>query len=172
MLLGFAVEALLEQLEAVFEDSQVHLGQITNESASLLAATGSLLRDVELGVVVVASETGYGLVFTHRDEPVLYRRKSLVRGPDSLAEVGSLVLKDLKLTRAFVADQFGESRTGRVLFVGPEGSDEIWTEWLTEVFDVPVFAVGREQLPIRPWPTNTEVHELAAMFGAAQQVVD
>lgn len=172
MLLGFAVEELLGQLEAVFEDSGVHLGQITNESASLLAATRELLRDVELGVVLVASETGYGLVFTHRDEPVLHRLKSLIHGPGTLAEVGSLVLKDLKLTRAFVADQFGEARMGRVLLVGAEETRETWSDWLAEAFDLPVVPVEREHLPIRDWPEDVRIHELAPLYGAAQQVVD
>lgn len=172
MLLGFAVEELLDQLEAVFEDSGVHLGQITNESASLLAATREMLRDVELGVVLVASETGYGLVFTHRDKPVLHRLKSLLHGPASLAEVGNLVLKDLKLTRAFVTDQFGEARMGRVLLVGPEETRETWSGWLAEAFDLPVLPVEREHLPIRGWPGDVRIHELAPLYGAAQQVVD
>lgn len=171
-LLGFAVAAFLEQLEAVFADQGVRLGQITNESASLLAATRPLLRDVELGVVAATSDTSYGLVFTYRDEPVLYRRKSLAGSAGSVVEVGGLVLKDLRLTRAFVGDQFGDTRTGRVLLVGPEEGREVWSEWLSQALDLPVFPVGREQLQLRPWPGATEAHELASMFGAAQQVVD
>lgn len=172
MLLGFAVEELVEQLEAVFDDSGVHLGQITNESASLLAATRGLLRDVELGVLVVTSETGYGLIFTHRDRPVLHRLKTLAQGLETPAEVGGLVLRDLKLTRAFVADQFGEARMGRVLLIGQESSRETWSGWLTEAFDLPVVPLEPEHLPFRGWPGDAQLDELAPMYGAAQQVVD
>lgn len=173
MLLGFAVDALLAQLEETFEACHVRLGQITNETASLLAATRSILRDVELGIVAVASESGYGLVFTHRSEPILHRRKSLALAATATpAEIGNLVLRDLKLTRAFVADQIGEARTGRILLVGPQELHETWNEWLREAFELPVFRLDREHLPVQPWPQDAAVHDLAPMFGASQQVVD
>ncbi len=170
MLLGFALDQLLSQVEAAFRERRIRLGQIANESLSLMAGLQDACRAAELAALVLASPERYGLLFLHRGEPVLHRSKALP-GAEAEAATGPLVLRDLKLTRAYLADQLGEPPPPRILVVCPPEWEAAWVEWLAEAFEVPVYPVGREHLPLTGEPAAVPLHEVAPLFGAARQEV-
>ncbi len=97
LLLGFAVEQLLVQVEDAFNAAGVRLGQISNVSLSLLAATDPPPGGGFAALMVVEDE-GYTLVFSRGGEPVLHRYKGFA-GALPEASRGSFVGRDLRLTR-------------------------------------------------------------------------
>ena len=118
---------------------------------------------------------GYTLLFTRRGEPVLYRFKSREE-PASTASAStgssSTVERDLRLTRAFVAEQLPELAISRVVVAGDVGRDETraWQEWLAA-------GLGRAGEPLEslglPLASAERVGwmEVAPMLGAAREPV-
>jgi len=170
IMIGFAIDVLISQLEGLFAEAGVRLGQISNESLSLLSSVSDLLSDVELGAVVSVSDTSYALIFTLRGEPVLHRRKEL--GP--MAEAGldeGLVQKDLRLTRGFLESRLGSPRIGRFVLVGAQERAAEWVGWLESAFSYPVSVLENQHLGITGIPEDLPVHEVAPMLGAARQTI-
>ena len=170
VLLGFGLESLLRQLEGVFEDRGVHLGFISSESLTLLAAVGIALRDVELGAVAFVSARGYSLTFVLQGEPVLHRFKAL---PQMAADEPprQLVDKDLNLTRMYLQDQFPQVRIGRLLLIGPTEIEDRWLTWLSHGFGLQAHPVRIENLPLGIGGRDLPLFEIATLLGAASQEV-
>ena len=181
LLVAYALEALLVQLEDAFAKAGVWLGRITNESLALLPAVGEALAEAPLGALAVVRGGGYTLLFTRRGEPVLYRFKSREEptsaasaptGSSSPPGSSSTVERDLRLTRAFVAEQLPELAISRVVVAGDAGRDETraWQEWLAA-------GLGRAGEPLEslrlPLASAERVGwmEVAPMLGAAREPV-
>src|SRR6185503_2633745 len=135
LLVAYALDALLAQLEEAFAKAGVWLGRITSESLALLPAVGEALAAAPLGALAVVRGGGYTLLFTRRGEPVLYRFKSLDETPSAASSRpgASTVERDLRLTRAFVAEQLPDLAIGRVVVATADSNrDEAraWQEWL------------------------------------------
>lgn len=170
VLLGFGLDHMLEQIEDAFGSQGIRLGQISNESLSLLPAVRDPLRDVELGLVVLAAETGYSMVFVWRGEPVLHRFKSL----DNLGDHSSserLVSRDLRMTRAFLKEELSAARLGRVLLLAPEGEIAAWCEKLEGAFEIPPHVLEPQHLALTGRASQASVRELAPLLGAARQEI-
>jgi type IV pilus assembly protein PilM len=170
VLLGFGLDHMLEQIEDAFGSQGIRLGQISNESLSLLPAVRDPLRDVELGLVVLAAETGYSMVFVWRGEPVLHRFKSL----DNLGDHSSserLVSRDLRMTRAFLKEELSAARLGRVLLLAPEGEIAAWCEKLEGAFEIPPHVLEPHHLALTGRASQASVRELAPLLGAARQEI-
>lgn len=171
LLLGFAVEQLLAQLEEAFARQGVRLGQISNVSLSLLPA---LLPDRpgSFTGLVLAEPEGYTLVFSRGADPVLHRYKPFT-GDLPEAARSSFVVRDLKLTRNFLDEHFPGSSFGRVLLVSPPELEPVWLDRLEEGFGQSASPLdGRHLPPVRseesqapPW------RDLAPMLGAIRQEV-
>ena len=170
LLIGFALEMLLHQLEGTFADRGIHLGLITNDSLSLLSAARDALRDVELGAVAFVSESGYSLMFVLRGEPILQRYKALPQlsadGPPS-----QLVKRDLKVTELYLREQVTQSSVGRVLLVSPPELEERWLAWLSEAFDQPAHQLSRDHLALSIPDAAPSIREFGPLFGAARMEV-
>ena len=156
----------------------VWLGRITSESLALLPAVGEALAEAPLGALAVVRDGGYTLLFTRRGEPVLYRFKSLDETPSAAARSGassqpgalSTVERDLRLTRAFVAEQLPDLAIARVVVAAGDGNrDEAraWQDWLAA-------GLGRAGEPLEslrlPLASAERVGwmEVAPMLGAAR----
>lgn len=177
LLVAYGLEALLAQLEEAFAKAGVWLGRITSESLALLPAVGEALAEAPLGALAVVRGGGYTLLFTRRGEPVLYRFKSLDEIP-SAASSRSTVERDLRLTRAFVAEQLPDLAIGRVVVAtgdgnrDPSGREDVraWQEWLAA-------GLGRAGEPLEalrlPLASAERVGwmEVAPMLGAAREEV-
>lgn len=171
LLLGFAIDALLTQVEASFAAHGVRLGRITSHSLAALAALdddGGGAGDGEpVTCLALADGDGYTLLFARGGEPLLHRYKALTGGAR-----GDLIRRDLALTRLFLGEQIPGAVLGRVLLLAPPASEAAWLGWLGEGLDAPAEALGAAHLPPmsgdpldgsgRPW------HEVAPLLGAAR----
>jgi hypothetical protein len=170
LLVAYALEALLAQLEEAFAAAGIWLGRITSESLAMVPAVGEPLAGAELGALAVVRSGGYTLLFTRRGEPVLYRYKALDESLPSASSAGisSTVERDLRLTRAFVAEQLPDLALSRVVVAAE--SPKAWQEWLQA-------GLGRAGEPLEalrlPLASAERVGwmEVAPMLGAARQEV-
>jgi hypothetical protein len=171
LLLGFAVEQLLVQIEEAFAAAGVRIGQISNASLSLLAAVAPSAGPANSALVLVGDE-GYTLIFSRGGEPVLHRYKGFT-GNLPEASRASFVGRDLKLTRNFLDEHFPGYAIGSVLLLSPPELEPAWLDRLEEGLGAPASPVdGRHLPPLRaeeasvpPW------RSLAPMLGAARQEV-
>ncbi len=174
LLLGFAVDQLLSQVEDAFAAQGVRLGRITNTSLALIAALeqGAGAPGTFTALVVV-EDAGYTLVFAHGGEPVLHRYKSFTGALPESARA-SFVARDLKLTRNFLDENFPGSGIGGLLLAAPPELEPLWIDRLAEGLGRPAVPLDGRHLPavraedgsaVPPW------RDLAPMLGAARQEV-
>ena len=177
VLLGFAVEALLSQLEQIFTAAGIRLGAISNPSLSLLGALRASTDDA-LSTVAVVDDAGYTLIFARPAanglEPVLHRYKAWTGDPSPAARA-ALVARDLRLTRTFLEENLPGARVAEALLLAapsPAGqSGDDWLGWLRDGLGCPARPLGAEQVGAVPgglpagvfgWPM-----EAAPLLGAA-----
>jgi hypothetical protein len=147
----------------------VWLGRITSESLALLPAVAPTLDNVALGCLALVHDAGYTLVFTQHGRPVLYRFRGLDGGLGE-AQRASIVARDLRLTRAFVADQLPVAQLGRVVLAAPAGAVGAWQGLLAEGLGRGAEAVESLQLPLVA-AERVGWSEVAPLLGAARQEV-
>jgi hypothetical protein len=173
VLLGFAVEALLSQLEQVFEAQGVRLGAIANPSLSLLGALRPSADDA-LTTVALVDDQSYTLLFARPAarglEPVLHRYKAWTGDPSEAARA-SLVARDLRLTRTFLEENLPGVRVAEALLLTAPQTGDDWLGWLREGLGCPARPLAAEQLGalagglpagVFSWPL-----EAAPLLGAA-----
>ncbi len=170
VLVGYAIEALLAQLEAAFDACDIHVGQILNASLASAGAVAEVTGALELSALVLTAANGYGLTFLQRGEPVLHRFRALDSGVDDQA-AADLVRRDLRLTASFIADQLPGRDLQRVLLVSADHQRDFWLAQLERALGVTPVAIGREQLPLRGRLPEVAPVELASMVGAALREV-
>lgn len=187
LLLGFALDALLDELEDAFEKAGVRLGQITSASLALLAllseaadgagAEPSAGVEPEGLIALALVENGaYNLAFARHGEPVLQRFKASAADLSEAAR-GGFVERDLRLTRRFLEEQYPSELLGRVILVCPPEREPEWIEWLEAGFERPVEPLNRGHLPLTPGgllgspATAPPWRRLAPMLGAASREV-
>lgn len=174
LLLGFAVEQLLAQIEDAFSASGVRLGEITNTSLALISALGEEGPEPGFWALVLVEEAGYTLAFVHGSEPILHRFKAFTGSLPEAARA-SLVTRDLKLTRNFLDEHFVGANLAQVLLVAPEALEPIWLDRLSEGLGTPAAALDDRHLP----PLQVDValggqpvwREIAPLLGAARREV-
>ncbi len=166
VMLGFAAEQLLAQIEGAFAEHGVRLGQISNESLSLLPGLRAVLDPAEWAAVVRVADNAYAVIVTRRGEPAIHRYKSLDGGmPASARE--RIVLQDLRLTRTFLEDQTETGELRRVVLVSPGDSEEAWRSWLSEAFSAPVSSLLDDWSFRSQHSPEVTIDQIAPMFGAA-----
>ncbi|MGD2115798.1 MAG: hypothetical protein PVG07_12135, partial [Acidobacteriota bacterium] len=177
LLLGFGIEGLFGQLERCFARAGVRIGRIANEGLSAFGALAPEVRTGDEGSLTgltLASERGYTLVVSRGDEPVLHRFKTF---PDALPETAreSTVVRDLRLTRTFLAESFPGEPLRRMVLAAPESSEPSWVGWLETALEQPVEPLGDQHtVPVRlgPGVDAPPRHELLPLVGAVCQEVD
>jgi hypothetical protein len=176
LLLGFAAEPLLAQVEEAFAAAGVRLGQVTNASLALLSALApadpAQTPAGSFAALVLVGTEGYTLIFARGNEPVLHRYKAFT---GSLPEGSrtSFVARDLKLTRNFLDEHFPGSRLGPVLLLAPPEMEPSWLDRLEQGLDTPAAPLdGRHLPPLRAEEAAVPAwRDLAPMLGAARQEV-
>lgn len=172
LLLGFAVEQLLTQVEDAFTACRVHLGLITNASLALLSALTQPPDPSAFRALLVAEEEAYTLIFARGGEPILYRYKSFA---DALPEAsrGGLVVRDLKLTGNFLDEHFPGVALGQVLLLSPPELEPAWLDRLEAGLEAPAAPLdGRHLPPLRVEEAAAPAwRDMAPLVGAAQQEV-
>ena len=180
LLLGFAVEAFLAQLEAAFRRAGTHLGRITSTSLALLAAldeppggdalTALVLAEGSSGAAG-AEGSGYTLAVARDGEMLLHRYKGL---PAALAESarGDFVRRDLALTRNFLAENVPAAPLGRAVLAAAAASEPAWLGWLEDGLGARAEALGPGHLPpVAGADSGVDWGELAPMLGVVRQEI-
>jgi len=154
LLLGFALEPLLAQVEDAFRAAGVRLGRITGESLAALAAlelptarSGGRADEADgaLTALALVDDGGWTLVIARGGAPLLHRYKPAATGAG--ADAGRLVVRDLALTRNFLAEQAPGSTLERVLLLAPPAAEPAWREWLETGLGVAAEPLGPAHLP-------------------------
>lgn len=160
VLLGFAMELLLGQLEDAFGSYGIRLGQISNTSLALTMAVQAGAggrRDASAGTdpsretvltgFVLAQDDGYSLVFSCRGEAVLHRYKAVQQVGDSNV-FASMVSRDLRLTRTFLEEKLPGHTLTEVLVLAPVEMEPYWLGWIEESLETRSVPLGVEHLPM------------------------
>lgn len=163
LLLGFAVENLMAQLEAHFESAGVHIGRITNNTLALAAALEHTVASQDLAAVVSVTEESFTLAFFRDGEPLLYRYKSFAEG----AVWGDSVARDLRMTSSFLHEHFPGTPFARVFVAAPEDLEEQWLHWVAAEFEVTPEPVSAEHLELTRSRPGTSWAHSAPLLGAA-----
>jgi hypothetical protein len=181
LLLGFAIEPLLAQLEAAFAAAGVRLGRITGESLALLAAVDlpETASDRALPALALVDDAGYALLFARAGWPLLHRYKAAAGAPASGSGPGGapafdrrLVVRALALTRTFLAAQVPGATISRVVLASPPEAEPAWREWLDEGLGVTSEPLGPEHLPPLSVAGPPPVwRDLAPLLGAVREEV-
>jgi hypothetical protein len=167
LLLGFAIEQLLAQIEAAFAAHGIRLGCISNTSLSLLAALDG--RREEVVALTLVEEHGYTLVFARGSEPILHRYKGFAGGAPEVGRTG-LIVRDLKLTRNFLDEQLPGVPLGRVLLLASPEQEPLWVDLLSEGLGEATAPLdGRSLPPLRAEDAAVPSwRDLAPLLGAAR----
>lgn len=163
LLLGFAVENLMAQLEAHFDSVGVHLGRITNSTLALAAALEPTVAPEDLAAVVSVTNEAYTLAFFRGGEPLLYRYKSFADG----AVWADSVARDLRMTSSFLHEHFPGTPFARVFVAAPEDVEEQWLRWTSAELEVTPEAVSAEHLELTRSRPGTSWAHSAPLLGAA-----
>jgi hypothetical protein len=171
LLLGFAVEQLLSQLEEAFAAAGIRLGQIGNESLSMLDALPDDGEGDGFTALTAVDENGYSLVFSRGGEPILHRFKGKTPGSAVESSLSGQVERDLKLTRNFLTEHYPEAYLSRVLLAAPRELESLWLERLEAGLGAAAEPLDGRVLPLAlgtgesapPW------RELAPMLGAVRR---
>jgi hypothetical protein len=171
LLLGFAVEQLLAQLEDAFAANGIRLGQISNDSLAMLSSLNAPRADA-LTALAVVDEAGYTLVFVRAGAPVLHRYKGFTGGLPEGSRMG-FVVRDLKLTRNFLDEHLPGVPLTQVLLAAPPALEPLWVDLLAEGLGEPASPLdGRHLPPLRAEEgTIPAWRELAPLLGAVRREV-
>lgn len=163
VLLGFAIEPLLVQLESAFAAAGVHLGNITNTTLATLSSVAPLLEEDQMAALLLVHADAYTLCYFRDGEPLLYRYKAF---SDGVVDEES-VARDLRMTESFVRRHFPRSRVARAFFLTPQGQEDLWSQWIGDDLGAPLeqLAYGHFSL-LRARPATSWL-AMAPLLGAA-----
>jgi hypothetical protein len=164
LMLGFAAEALLGHLEAMFSSYGIRLGLVTNVSLALVQAVVEREGDGGLIGVVSVDREGYVLAFARAGRPVMHRYKANEGGRDGADPAKAL--RELKLTRAFLAERLPGERVETVHLHAPGELESQWAERLEEGLGAKV----RMATELADWPGAQDADDLRGpvpLMGAA-----
>jgi hypothetical protein len=166
LLLGFALEQLLAQLEDAFAAAGVRLGLVLNSSLAFLHALRARPAD-GLDALVVVDGDGQALLFARADQPVLHRYKPVDAGAGEAADGdGRLVVRDLRLTLSFLGENLPGVDIQRVLLLAPPALETLWLEWLRAGLGRPGLALEQEHVRLAGDP-GPAWREAVPLIGAA-----
>ncbi len=166
VLLGFALEILLTQLEEAFRGAGIELGRITNTTLALLAGIEDSVAVKDLAALVNVQPDAFTLSYLYRAEPLLYRFKAFGEEGEDRFQARA-VRRDLRLTISFVEQQFPELPLHRLLLAAPPEEEALWLEWLDDEFEATPEPLGVEHFSLNRAPATPSWLEMAPLLGAA-----
>lgn len=164
-LVGFGIESAFGQLEDIFEERGIRIGDLSNASLSLLQALKRGLEPAPLGAVVSVDEDRYALLVTRHGSPIVYRSKAHRSG-----ESWELVTRELRLTKSFLQERVEPGILSDLVLVVPDAREASWRSLLEDVFEVPSASLSREW-PAIPGLKNLTIQAAAPLLGAALREV-
>lgn len=164
VLIGFAIDMLLSQLENAFEAVGIQLGNLTNNTLAILAALEHSVGPDDLAALVSVFDDSYTLSYFRRGEPLLYRYKGFADG----GVFGDSVLRDLRMTAGFLQRQFPEINLQRAFLAAPDELEEQWLSWLAGELDVIPEPLRYEHFELSRGRAGVSWVQTAPLVGAAR----
>ena len=162
LLLGFAIETLLAQLEAAFESVGIQIGSITNTSLAIASSLQHTVSPEELTALVAVYDDAYTLSFYRLGEPLLYRYKAFAEGgihADS-------VRRDLRMTSAFLEQHFPDEPLRRSFLSAPPELEDQWLQWTAGEISVIPEPLQLEHFELTRTRVGSSWERVAPMLGA------
>lgn len=163
LLLGFAIETLLEQLESAFDDVGIQLGSITNTTLALSASLQHTVAPEDLTALVAVYEDSYTLSYYRFGEPLLYRYKAFAEG----GVHAESVRRDLRMTGAFLGQHFAEAPLRRSFLSAPAELEDQWLQWTAGELEPTPEPLRPEHFELTRTRGGSSWERLAPMLGAA-----
>ena len=164
IILGFAIDLLLSQLESAFDAAGVNIGRINNESLSLANLVVPEIERDDVSLVALVRPQDYTLLLLYGTSPILYRHKAISPGVDHEV-LGGLVRRELALTRGFLEQRASQTVINRAFVSATGEQSALWAEWMRDSLGCDaatlVEGAGRD---VEPW-------QLAPMVGTACEEV-
>lgn len=168
LLLGFAIDLLINQLEDAFAAFGVTIGQITNESLALMAALEDAVAADQLAAQVLVRPEAYTLSFFCAGEPLLYRYKPFTDEMPDAVRMRS-VRRELRMTNSFLHENFAETPLSRVFLNAPAGQEDLWMTWIYEELDASPELIEHGHFPLLVrWQAEASWMDSAPLFGAVR----
>lgn len=162
VLIGFAIELLMSQIEGAFAAAGIQIGRIVNTTTAVAASLEHGVGEDDLAGLVVVQGDAYTLSFYHRGEPLLYRYKAT-----GGAVASGAVRRDLHLTTSFLQQHFPERPLARLFLAAPLEEEDVWLEWLQEELGTTPEPLAFEHFRIARTQVGPSWLETAPMLGAA-----
>ncbi len=163
LLLGFAIELLMTQLESAFDQVGTELGHITNTTLAILSSLEHTVAPDELAALISVFDDSYTLSFFRSGEPLLYRYKAFADG----GAYGDSVLRDLRMTINFLERHFPETHLQRVFLAAPAELEEQWLGWLQGELDLMPEPLRFEHFELTRGRAGASWVRMAPLLGAA-----
>lgn len=164
LLLGFAIEALVTQLETAFADAGVRLGSITNTTLAILASLEHTLAPGDLAALLAVYDDSFTLSFCRDGEPLLYRYKAFDEG----GVHSDSVTRDLRMTSTFLRQHFPGQGVNRVFLAAPAEVEEQWRYWMEGELGASTEPLRFDHFGLSRTRTGAEWERTAPMIGAVR----
>ncbi len=161
LLIGFAIELLLAQIEDAFAAVGVELGRVVNTTLALAASLEHTIEARDLAGLVAVLPDAYTLSFFRRGEPLLYRYKASAEAPAGSA------LHDLRLTDSFLRQYFPQTPISRMFLAAPEEQEEQWLQWIGDEIGIQPEPLAFEHFQLSRTQVGPTWMETAPLLGAA-----
>ncbi len=169
VLLAFAVDVLLDQLESAFESAGVKVGHVTSETLALVAAVSRREDRAAVELLAVVHRDGYTLTLLEQGRPLLHRYKVIDPGAIPGDALDRLVRRELQLTIGFLTAQIPGSGVDRAFLVSVPEYERDWRRRLEDAVGEVVLIDG-PGLDVHT-TLNTPWHRVAPMVATATEEV-
>ncbi len=163
VLIAFAIELLISQIEQAFAAAGIEIGRIVNTTLAVAASLEHGVAADQLSGLVVVHPDAYTLSFYLRGEPLVYRYKAT----SGTATSSSSVRRDLHLTTSFLRQHFPDTPLSRVFLAAPMEDEEVWLEWLHDELGTTPEPLAFEHFQISRTQVGPSWLETAPLLGAA-----
>ncbi|MCP4656261.1 MAG: hypothetical protein GY856_12685 [bacterium] len=165
LLLGFAGETQVSQLEEAFSGVGIEIGQITNTTLALLAGLKHTVAEDDLAALVTVQHDAFTLSYWYRGEPLIYRYKEFAEEADR--DQALTVRRNLRLTTTYLRQHFPDLPLRRCFLAAPPESEARWLEWLYDEIEVAPEPLAYEHFPLARTQIDLTWLETAPLLGAA-----
>ncbi len=166
LLLGFAIELLVSQIEEAFSAAGVELGRIVNATQATLAGLEHAVSPRDLAALVMVQDDAYTLSYFRAGEPLVYRYKAYGDQDGSARAAGGAVRRDLRMTASFVAQHFPETPLRRVFLGAPQETEDLWLSWLADELATSPEALAFEHFDLARTQVGPTWLQTAPLLGA------
>ena len=168
-LVGFANELALARFEEGFARHGVELGQIVSAGLAVSAALLAQRTDGDL-LLLAAGGGSFTLAGWSGGTPIVFRQKALPADWDETTRREVLV-RELRLTRAFVEERLPGVRLPDPVLVVPAAEEALWREIVGAGLARDAAPLGSRALPLSGLAPGADWRELAPLVGAASAEV-